>query len=104
MEHKMNELNKILVACGFGDSNEVVRRSAGAVAETYEAELHLLHVLSKKEQNSHSQETIRHAKERLERLLPPGQVMKLSCHWEVREGSIAEQITSIEEVTQIRWM
>lgn len=89
----MNELNKILVGCDFGNSNEIVLRSASTLAEKQEAELHLLHVLSKKEQNGHSQETIRHAKERLERLLPPEQLMKLSCQWEVREGSTAKQIS-----------
>ena len=89
----MNGLGKILAACDFGDSNEIIVRSASMLAEKHEAELHLLHVLSKKEQNGRSEETIRHTKERLERLLSPEQVMKLSCHWEAVEGSIAKQIT-----------
>jgi type II secretory ATPase GspE/PulE/Tfp pilus assembly ATPase PilB-like protein len=91
-EGSMNELHKILVACKFGNSNESVTRSASTLAEQHEAELHLLHVLTKKEQNGHPQETIRRTKERLEQLLPPEQVMKLSCRWEVREGSTAKQI------------
>ena len=93
----MNDPEKILVACDFGNSNELVIRSASDLAEKHDAELRLLHVLSKKEQNGNAQETIRHTKERLERLLPPEKTMKLACRWDVREGSPAKQIVRYAE-------
>ena len=92
-EEKMNHQQKILVACDFADSDESVRRTAAVMAGKLGAELHLLHVVSKKDRNGRSQEQMRHTKERLERLLPPEQVLNLSCHWEVREGATAKQIT-----------
>jgi type IV pilus assembly protein PilB len=93
----MNEPEKILVACDFGNSNERVVHSASGLAEKHDAELRLLHVLSKKEQNGNTQEAIRHAKERLADLLPPEKVMKLACRWDVREGSPAKQIVRYAE-------
>jgi type II secretory ATPase GspE/PulE/Tfp pilus assembly ATPase PilB-like protein len=88
----MNNVRKILAACDFADSDETVRRASCALAEKMGAELHLLHVLSKKDQNGNTEETIRYTKERLERLLSPEQVLKLSCKWAVCEGPTADQI------------
>ena len=93
----MTRINKIVAACHLDDQNAAVLRCAAALAENQEAELHLLHVVVKKGSRRNAAEETRHARERLEMLLPADQIVNLTVRWEVRQGAVGKTIVDYAE-------
>jgi hypothetical protein len=74
----MPRINRILAACRLEGHDGAVLGGATALAEKQEAELHLLHVLSKDGNETDAKVAARHAREQSEKLLPAEQVLKLT--------------------------
>lgn len=96
----MATFKHILVTCKRDESDERVLQHAAAFAELKEAELHILHVRSKKPTGKEGA-TLWEAEAALEQALSAEQVMNLNVRWEVRDGDVVSEISKYIEENSI---
>jgi nucleotide-binding universal stress UspA family protein len=100
-QRKVHHLNRILFCTDFSENSERALSYAISVTDEYDAELILLHVLERSAGPAKTKAAIATARDRLDKLIPPGKRKTLKMKSAVRSGKPYEQIIQLATEAQI---
>ncbi len=100
-QRQVHHLNRILFCTDFSENSERALSYAISVTDEYDAELILLHVLERAPGPAKTKAAIATARDRLDKLIPPGKRKTLKVKSAVRTGKPYEQIIQLATEAQI---